>query len=53
MPEFCIPVRVTGKVELTIEAKTPEEAQELANDKVSEMDFGELEDIEWEPKDPI
>lgn len=53
MPNYCIPVRVTGKVELHITADTLEEAKEMADEAVSDTDFGDLEDIEWDVKDPI
>lgn len=53
MPEYCIPVRVTGKVELHLTADSPEDAKEMADEAVSDTDFGDLEDIEWNVKDPI
>lgn len=46
---FEMVTRVTGHVKLTIGAESLAEAQTSFNVKVSEMDFGPLKDIDWEP----
>jgi hypothetical protein len=46
--EFTVCVRVTGRVLVTVRAKDPEMARCKANGKVCDMDFGPLEDIDWD-----
>ncbi len=46
--EFMVCVRVTGRVLVPVKALNAEMARCLANGKVCEMDFGELEDIDWD-----
>lgn len=47
--KYDVSVRVWGYVTATVEAESDEEAKRLAAEAVSEMDFGTLRDIEWEP----
>lgn len=46
--EFTVCVRVTGRALVTVRAKDAEMARCRANGKVCDMDFGELEDIDWD-----
>lgn len=46
--KYVVTARVNGRVRIEVEADNEDEAQNLANDAISEMDFGELEDIDWE-----
>lgn len=46
--EFTVCVRVTGRALVTVRAKDAESARCKANGKVCDMDFGELEDIDWD-----
>ena len=46
--EFMVCVRVTGRVIVPVTAVDAEMARCKANGKVCEMDFGELEDIDWD-----
>jgi hypothetical protein len=46
--EFVVCIRVTGRVYVPAKALDPEIARCRANGKVCDMDFGELEDIDWD-----
>lgn len=46
--KYIVRVAVEGRVEVTVDADSIEEAKEIANDQVCDMDFGPLEDIEWD-----
>ena len=45
--DYMVCVRVTGRVYVPAKAMDPEMARCRANGKVCDMDFGELEDIDW------
>ena len=45
--EYTVVVSVRGSVCLNIEAESKEEAKRIADEHVFEMDFNELEDIDW------
>ena len=45
--EYTAVVSVRGSVCLNIEAESKEEAKRIADEHVCEMDFNELEDIDW------
>lgn len=42
--------KVYGYISVVVEADDFEEAKDIASNEVSEMDFGSLENIEWEAK---
>ena len=46
--EYMVCIRVTGRVLVPASAVDAEMARCKANGKVCEMDFGELEDIDWD-----
>lgn len=46
--DYMVCIRVTGRVLVPAKAINPEMARCLANGKVCDMDFGELEDIDWD-----
>lgn len=50
--KYEVTVRVNGRVTYTVDAESPEEAVTKANELTSEEDFGALEDIDWETKEP-
>ena len=50
---YTIPVRFSGRIMYEIEAETEEEAKEKAEEFSDEADCGQLEDIDWEVKEPV
>lgn len=46
--EYMVCIRVTGRVLVPAKALDPETARCRANGKVCDMDFGPLEDIDWD-----
>lgn len=46
--EYMVRVRVTGRVLVPVSAVDAEMARCLANGKVCDMDFGSLEEIDWD-----
>lgn len=46
--EYMVCIRVTGRVLVPASAVDAEMARCRANGKVCDMDFGELEDIDWD-----
>lgn len=46
--KYYVRIAVEGRVEVEVEADSFEEAKEKACNKVYDMDFGELEDIDWQ-----
>ena len=46
--DYMVCIRVTGRVYVPAKALDPEMAKCRANGKVCDMDFGELEDIDWD-----
>jgi hypothetical protein len=46
--DYMVCVRVTGRVYVPAKALNAEMARCRANGKVCEMDFGQLEDIDWD-----
>ena len=45
--QYEIFVRVNGRCRVVVDAVDFKSAKELAEEKVGEYDFGELEDIDW------
>ena len=45
--KFSVVVSVRGSVYVEVEADSPKEASQIAEEKVSEMDFNRLENIDW------
>ena len=45
--KFSVVVSVRGTVYAEIEADTPKDAKKIAEEKVSEIDFNCLENIDW------
>ena len=45
--DYMVCIRVTGRVLVPAKAINAEIAKNLANGEVAEMNFGELEDIDW------
>ena len=50
--EFNVTVKVWGYVTVNVEANSHAEAGKIASEKVSNMDFGPLHDIDWHVKLP-
>lgn len=48
---FATPVRFDGKVKYKMQAVDKEEAIDIANDRASDDNFGDLSDIDWETLD--
>lgn len=48
---FSVVVSVRGTVYAEIEADSPKEAKQIAEEEVSEMDFNRLENIDWDVVD--
>lgn len=49
--KFSVVVSVRGSVCVEVEADSPKEASQIAEEKVSEMDFNRLENIDWDVVD--
>lgn len=53
MKIYTIPVRFTGRIMYEVEAETEDEARAKADALASEADCGQMEDIDWEAKNPV
>lgn len=47
MPKYIVAIAVTGRVYIPVEPNQIPQMRESANQIVSDMDFGALQDIEW------
>ena len=47
MKKFTVSISVRGSVYMEVEAETMKDAKEIAENKVGEMDFNCLENIDW------
>lgn len=45
---YTIDIRVTGEMHISVNADTKEQALSKANDIMTETDFGELSEINWD-----
>lgn len=45
--KYIVSIAVDGRVDVTVEANSFEEAKKKACEEVCDVDFGELECIEW------
>lgn len=46
--KYNVAVRVSGFVSVEVEASSMDVAKQIANDEVCDMDFGSLQNIDWE-----
>lgn len=48
MKNYIVSIAVTGRVHIPVKPNQVQNMRDAANQIVSEMDFGELQDIDWE-----
>ena len=46
--KYSVTARVSGVVSVEVEASSMDVAMQIANDEVCDIDFGRLENIDWE-----
>lgn len=54
MKEFEVPVRFTGRIVYRVQADDESSAKSIADQMAeNEAGLGDLEDVDWEVKDPV
>lgn len=54
MKEFEVPVRFTGRIVYRVQADDESSAKSIADQMAeNEARLGDLEDVDWEVKDPV
>lgn len=46
--KYWVRLKIEGRIEVEVEANSPEEAKIAGENEIYDLDFGNLEEIEWE-----